>query len=747
MLFIFYKVNALVKHYFFFDLLFAFYCFRKYRLVFGGTFADNINLTRKPHIAILGNPNSGKSSLFNLLTGLNQKVGNFPGVTVERKLGQVSLGGNSSCVVIDLPGTYSLYPRREDEWVSYKQLMYPDGGEKIDLAVVVADASNLRRNLLYVSQVIDLKIPVVVALTMTDLAKKRGISVDADRLAREMGVPVVVVNARTGKGVEQLKSTVSISLNNSIPGQDFYNIIDLAEGAITEVKQLLPSLSNYGAIHHLINHESFNLSIDHQTSIEKIEEKHGFNHTKIQAEDIQKRYQRIRLVVQKSVEENTIEKKKLFSDKLDSYFLHRTWGYLIMGIVLFILFQSVFWIAEYPMNAIEEGVGFLGGYLGSIMDPGWFTDLLINGVLAGFGGIVVFVPQIMILFGLITLLEDTGYMARISFLSDRIMRRVGLNGKSVMPMIGGFACAVPAIMSARNIENKKERLLTILVTPFMSCSARLPVFTILASLIIPNEYFFGFLSIQGLVLMALYVLGIVVAMLVSYVLNLFIKIKEKSFFILELPIYRQPRWKNIIITMVEKAKVFVFDAGKVIMIISLVLWALSSYGPTEKRDEIKKQYADLIQNNPTKTAEYEAEQSSALLEYSYAGIMGRSIEPVIEPLGYDWKIGIALITSFAAREVFVGTMATLYSVGEDADENSETLRNKMQSAKRVDGSPVYTKATGFSLLVFYLLAMQCMSTLAIVKKETGSWKWPVIQLVYMTAIAYVLSFLAYQIFS
>jgi ferrous iron transport protein B len=302
-------------------------------------------------------------------------------------------------------------------------------------------------------------------------------------------------------------------------------------------------------------------------------------------------------------------------------------------------------------------------------------------------------------------------------------------------------------MSARNIENKKERLLTILVTPFMSCSARLPVFTILASLIIPNEYFFGFLSIQGLVLMALYVLGIVVAMLVSYVLNLFIKIKEKSFFILELPIYRQPRWKNIIITMVEKAKVFVFDAGKVIMIISLVLWALSSYGPTEKRDEIKKQYADLIQNNPTKTAEYEAEQSSALLEYSYAGIMGRSIEPVIEPLGYDWKIGIALITSFAAREVFVGTMATLYSVGEDADENSETLRNKMQSAKRVDGSPVYTKATGFSLLVFYLLAMQCMSTLAIVKKETGSWKWPVIQLVYMTTIAYVLSFLAYQIFS
>lgn len=674
-------------------------------------------------------------------------MGNFPGVTVEKKLGQFSLPGYGTCTVVDLPGTYSLYPRREDEWVSYKQLMYPDGGEKIDLAIVVADASNLRRNLLYVSQVIDLKIPVVVALTMTDLAKKRGIKVDQDCLAREMGVPVVVVNARTGKGVDQLKSTVGLVFNNVVPGQDFYTISELAEGPINEIKAVLPHLSNYSAIHHLINHESFDLSEEQQLLIEAIEKKYAFNHTKVQAEDIQKRYQRIRIIVKKAVEENTLEKRKLFSDKLDHFFLHQTWGYLIMGVVLFILFQSVFWIAEYPMTAIEEAVGFIGGYLGSVMNPGWFTDLLINGVLAGFGGIIVFVPQIMILFGLITLLEDTGYMARISFLSDRIMRRVGLNGKSVMPMIGGFACAVPAIMSARNIENKKERLLTILVTPFMSCSARLPVFTILASLIIPNEYLFGFLSIQGLVLMGLYVLGIVVAMLVSYVLNLFIKIKEKSFFILELPIYRQPRWKNIIITMVEKAKVFVFDAGKVIMVISLVLWGLSSFGPSEKREAIEKEYSFLIKTNPEKIADYETEKAAALLEYSYAGIMGRSIEPVIAPLGYDWKIGIALITSFAAREVFVGTMATLYSVGEDADENSETLRNKMQSATRVDGTPVYTKATGFSLLVFYLLAMQCMSTLAVVKRETGSWKWPIIQLVYMTVIAYALSFLAYQIFS
>ena len=701
----------------------------------------------KPNIALIGNPNSGKSSLFNLLTGLRQSVGNFPGVTVEKKEGGFRLPNKQDCIVLDLPGTYSLYPRRSDEWVSYKQLMTPEKGESVDLAVVVVDASNLRRNLLYVSQVIDLKIPVVVALTMVDLAKKRGIKIDVDCLSREMQVPVVVVNARTGKGIEQLKSTVAQMLTIEVTGQDFFPIDALAKEAIGEMRELIPGLGNYGAIHHLINHESFELGTGLQEKIEKIEEKYKFNHTKIQAEDIQLRYQKIRQVMLKSVEEESIEKRKLFSEQLDHFFLHKTWGYLIMGVVLFILFQSVFWVAEYPMNLIESGVGILGGWLGSVLPNGWIADIVVNGVLAGLGGILVFVPQIMILFGLITLLEDTGYMARISFLSDRIMRKVGLNGKSVMPMIGGFACAVPAIMSARNIENKKERLLTIMVTPFMSCSARLPVFTILASMVVPNKNILGIFSLQGLVLMGLYVLGIVIALLVSYLMNLFIKIKEKSFFILELPVYRQPRWKNILYTMVEKAKVFVFDAGKVIMIISLVLWAFSSFGPTEKRNKIKENYAILIKNDPVNENKYQAEKSSALLESSYAGIMGRSIEPIIRPLGYDWKIGIALITSFAAREVFVGTMATLYSVGNNADENSETLRDKMSAAKRADGSPVYTTATGYSLLIFYLLAMQCMSTLAVVKRETGSWKWPIIQLVYMTGLAYLLSFIAYQLLS
>jgi ferrous iron transport protein B len=370
---------------------------------------------------------------------------------------------------------------------------------------------------------------------------------------------------------------------------------------------------------------------------------------------------------------------------------------------------------------------------------------LINGILAGLSGILVFVPQIMILFGLVTILEDTGYMARISFLSDKLMRKVGLNGKSVMPMISGFACAVPAIMSTRNIENRKERLLTILVTPLMSCSARLPVYTILISLVIPNHYFLGFLSLQGLVMMGLYLLGVVMALVVSYVFKWIIKIQEKSFFILELPSYRAPRWKNVGVTMVEKARIFVRDAGKVIMVISLLLWFLSSYGPSNRMDNIKAKYEKLQQQPNADLASLEKEYRSEKLANSYAGVVGRAIEPAIAPLGYDWKIGIALVTSIAAREVFVGTMATLYSVGEDNEETS--LRQKMQSAVRPGGSKVYTLATGISLMVFYVLAMQCMSTLAVVKRETKTWKWPIIQLLYMTFLAYLMSWIAYNIAS
>jgi ferrous iron transport protein B len=703
---------------------------------------------RKIHIALVGNPNSGKSSLFNALTGLNQNVGNFPGVTVDKKMGQSVLSETATANIIDLPGTYSLYPRREDEWVSYRVLLQQDKEVQPDIVVLVADASNLKRNLLFASQIIDLKIPMVVALTMLDIAKRKDVTIDVAELERELGVPVIPINPRKNKGITHLKKAIEYTAQQlyKAPVRDFINNRGLATNAISELKELFPDFSDYKAIHYLINHEHFKLTDHLQDSIENIEINNTFNHTKIQAEEIVQRYQKIGSILKQSVSEPSTLQRTLFTEKLDDILLHRKWGYVILLLVLFLLFQSVFWMAEYPMTFIEWSFAKAGGWFNRILPDSWWADLFVNGILAGLSGILVFVPQIMILFGLITILEDSGYMARISFLTDKLMRKVGLNGKSVMPMISGFACAVPAIMSARNIENKKERLLTILITPLMSCSARLPVYTILIALVIPKERLLGFIGLQGLVMMGLYLLGLVMALVVSYIAKWFIRIKEKSFFILELPVYRSPRWSNIFVTMVNKAKIFVFDAGKVIMVISLILWALSFYGPEKRMQAVAERYDELIQKNPGSEDLLVKQKNTELLQNSYAGILGSRIEPVIRPLGYDWKIGIALITSFAAREVFVGTMATLYSVGDDDDENSLMLREKMQQAKRNDGSKVYTLATGLSLMIFYVFAMQCMSTLAIVKRETKTWKWPIIQLIYMTGLAYLMSFIVYQLF-
>ena len=695
------------------------------------------------HIALVGNPNSGKTSLFNALTGLNQKVGNFPGVTVDKKTGHIVLPDSLHAELIDLPGTYSLYPRRADEWVAYKVLMGADSDIKADLVLLVADASNLKRNLLFCSQIIDLKIPVVMALTMNDLAAKKDIKIDIAGLEAELGIPVVSVNPRKNKGLTELKKVLSkVAKTKESITNEFMDTKTLAPASIEGVQQLFPALSNYASVHYLINHENFPLTDTEQEEIEQIEIRNEFNPTKTQAEEIMQRYTRIRQIMKQHVVEPGPLERKMFSDYLDNILLHRTWGYLILVSVLFLLFQSIFWLARFPMDGIEWCFKEASFWLNHQLPQAWWSDLFINGFVAGLSGILMFVPQIMILFGLITMLEDSGYMARISFLTDRLMRKVGLNGKSVMPMISGFACAVPAIMSARNIENKKERLLTILVTPLMSCSARLPVYTILISLVIDDKYYFGFLSLQGLVMMGLYLLGTVMALVVSYVMKWFIRIKEKSFFILELPIYRAPRWKNVGITMVEKARIFVTDAGKVIMIISLLLWFLSSYGPGNRMQKVEQKYAALVQQMPSKKDSLQKHQSTEKLENSFAGILGRGIEPAIEPLGFDWKIGIALITSFAAREVFVGTMATLYSV-EETDNTS--LRQKMQADTYSDGRKVYTLPAAFSLMIFYVLAMQCMSTLAVVKRETRSWKWPVFQFVYMTGLAYLMSFLVYQL--
>jgi ferrous iron transport protein B len=697
------------------------------------------------HIALVGNPNSGKSSLFNCLTGLNQKVSNFPGVTVDKKTGNTTLSNNSVASIIDLPGTYSLYPKRVDEWVSYRVLIGQDKDIKADVFVVVVDASNLKRNLLFCTQIIDLKKPVVLALTMADLAKKKGIQIDVQELEIELGVPVVSVNPRKQKGITQLKKAIEQTASNlyKIPARDFIDNRALCMGPVDDMRNVLPQISDYAAIHYLINHEEFDLATTVQDSIENIERRHNFNPTKTQATEILQRYTRIKHIMQVAVAEPDPLQQSILTDKLDNVLLHRRWGYLILLGVLFLLFQSVFLLAQFPMDWIDYGFSTASGWLSNNLPQSWWSDLLINGVVAGLGGILIFIPQIMILFGLITLLEDTGYMARISFLTDRLMRSVGLNGKSVMPLISGFACAVPAIMSARSIENKKERLLTILVTPLISCSARLPVYTILIGLVIPNKYFLGFLGLQGLIMMGLYLLGLVMALLVSYIAKWFIKSKEKSFFILELPTYRSPRWNNVVHTMINKAKIFVFEAGKVIMVISLILWALSSFGPGKRMDAVESAYKNAKIENTKPIEQIENEYGTAKLENSFAGILGKSIEPAIQPLGYDWRIGIALITSFAAREVFVGTMATLYSVGDDNE--GMRLKDKMKAANKPDGTPLFTLATGLSLMIFYVFAMQCMSTLAITRRETKTWKWPVIQFVYMTGLAYLMSLIAYQL--
>lgn len=705
------------------------------------------------NIALVGNPNSGKSSLFNALTGLNQKVSNFPGVTVDKKTGSARISDQLTANIIDLPGTYSLYPKSADEFVTYDVLINTSNGESPDMVLIIADASNLKRNLLFCSQIIDLKKPVIIGLTMMDLARKKGVEIDLLGLERELGVPVVAINPRKNKGIPELKKNIELIAQQKfgvIPARDFIDNKALAPEVLDAVQKECPAASDYAALHIAANSSELNfLSHQQKDNIANSLQQQKFNKTKMQADEIMQRYARIKHIMNVTVVEKDPLETKMQTEKIDNLLLHRFWGYFILLVVMFFLFQSIFWLASYPMDLIDGGFGELQGWLTKSLPDSTFTDLFVNGIVAGIGGIVVFVPQIMILFGLITLLEDTGYMARISFLTDRLMRQVGLNGKSVMPLISGVACAVPAVMAARSIENRKERLITIMVTPLMSCSARLPIYTMMIALVIPDRSILGFLSLPGLMMMLLYLLGFFMAILIAALMKLFIKIKEKSYFIMELPVYRAPRWKNVGTTMIEKAKIFVMDAGKVIMVISIILWFLASYGPTKRMQAVQAKYQPMIEQtaDSAQVQELEKELASEKLANSYAGILGHAIEPVVKPLGFDWKIGIALISSFAAREVFVGTMAIIYSVDEDSDTNNAPLREKMASATWKDGRPVYTLATGLSLMIFYAFAMQCMSTMAVVKRETKSWKLPLVQFVYMTLLAYVCSLAVYNIFA
>lgn len=696
-------------------------------------------------VALVGNPNTGKSTLFNRLTGLNQKVGNFPGVTVDKKTGYTKLADGRQVQITDLPGTYSLYPKSTDERIVFQVLADAKGKHYPDVIVLIVDASNLKRNMLLYSQVADLGIPVVLALNMIDLTKKQGIAIDIDKLAAKLGVQVVPISARNNIGIDALKKAIEHT-NIATQVTDF-DVNFLAPEAINAIKHKISSDNNYFALQVLHQHEHLSFFDEtEQEEIESIEQSNRFESSKAQAEETVARYKHLSHILADVVTDIAKDKpENSFTDRLDAILTHKVWGFTIFMLILFVIFNAIFAWATFPMEWIENGFGWITEFGHTHLPAGMLTDLLLDGVVAGLGGIFVFIPQIAILFAFISILEDTGYMARVTFMMDKIMSKVGLNGKSVVPMIGGLACAVPSIMAARNIENWKDRMITIMVTPLISCSARLPVYILLISLIIPAKTVFGIINLQGLALMVMYLISFVAAILVAWVMKLIIKTKEKSYFIMELPIYRAPRWKNVIYTMYEKSKTFVFEAGKVIIAISIILWVMASFGPGKRFEEIDQKYAAALADPKANTEHIQTLVATEKLENSYVGLLGHAVEPVIRPLGYDWKIGIALITSFAAREAFVGTMATIYSV-DGGDEDSETIRERMAaSVNSKTGLPVYTFATGISLMLFYAFAMQCMSTIAIVYRETKGWKWPMIQLGYMTAMAYVAALIAYQL--
>lgn len=695
-------------------------------------------------VALVGNPNTGKSTLFNLLTGLNQKVGNFPGITVDKKVGYCRLSATQNAEVIDLPGTYSLYPKSKDESIVFQVLADKNNASYPDIIVVVADATNLRRNLLLCSQVADLGLPMLLVLNMTDLARKEGIHINVNKLSERLGIQVVAMSARKNDGLEVLKKAIShtTAISTQLTGID---VSIFAPEAITQVKKKINTDNDYFALQVLHQHQHLTFfTPQDQEEIEAIEKVNHFDSAKIQGAETIARYRHLSTVLTDIVFDTGAERKFKNTDRLDQILTHKVWGFVIFILILFVIFNAIFSWASYPMDIIETVFAWITELGHAQLPKGLLTNLLLDGVVAGLGGIVIFVPQIAILFAFISILEDTGYMARVTFMMDKMMSKVGLSGKSVVPMIGGLACAVPSIMAARNIESWKDRMITIMVTPLVSCSARLPVYILIISIIIPSEKVFGIINKQAIALMLMYLVGIAAAVLVAWLMKFIIKAKEKSYFIMELPVYRMPRWKNVFLTVFEKSKTFVFEAGKVIIAISIVLWVMASFGPGNRFENIDKKYAAALADPTKNTAHINVLISSEKLENSYIGILGHTIEPVIRPLGYDWKIGIALITSFAAREAFVGTMATIYSV-DGGDEDTSTIRERMIAAVNpASGLPVYTFATGISIMLFYAFAMQCMSTVAVVYRETKSWKWPVIQLIYMTAMAYIAALIAYQ---
>ena len=697
-------------------------------------------MAKQINVALIGNPNTGKSSVFNILTGLNQKVGNYPGITVEKKQGTCQLERNLKAHIIDLPGTYSLNASSLDENVVIELLLNKKDKDYPDVAVVIADIENLKRNLLLFTQIKDLGIPTILAINMADRMKRKAISLNIKELEEKLGTKIVLLSSRKKIGIETLKSL--ISNYNSLSLTPCINSSKIAPEYFERLQKTFPNQDLYKLWLVVTQDVNFGkLNRKKINGIKPFQTESITNLKRLQQKETIARYQFINDTLKNTLSIDSKNAKDLRS-RFDKILTHKFWGYVIFFSILLLIFQAIFDWSTYPMDFIDNSFTLLSEWLKINLPPGVFSNLITEGIIPGLGGIIIFIPQIAFLFLFISILEESGYMSRVVFLMDRIMRRFGLSGKSVVPLVSGTACAIPAIMATRNIENWKERLITILVTPFITCAARLPVYLIIISLVIPEGRVLGIISLQGLTLLILYGLGFAAAIIAAYTLDKYLHVKSKSFFVIEMPNYKLPLLKNVGITVLEKTKSFVFGAGKIILAISIILWVMGSYGPGDfnQAEEIILQQTE--QQNLSQE-ELAIKLSSFKLENSYIGIVGKFIEPAVRPLGYDWKIGIALISSFAAREVFIGTLATMYSVGND---EVETIKERMAAEiNPSNGAPLFNLASGISLLLFYAFAMQCMSTLAIVKRETNSWKWPLWQLLSMTALAYIVALAAYQI--
>lgn len=695
--------------------------------------SNNIN------VALIGNPNTGKTSVFNELTGLNQQVGNYPGITVEKKIGFCKLNSKIKANILDLPGTYSLNASSIDENVVIELLLNKKDKLYPDVALVVTDVENLKRNLLLFTQIKDLEIPTILVINMADRMKFKGISLDIPYLEEQFKTKIALISTRKGYGIEELKELI---INyHSLSTEPCLNASSIDPEYFETLQKTFPTQLLY-KLWLVITQDVNFLNLD-RNEIQNSYTKSHSDLKRLQQKETIKRYQFINDILKIGHKiDSSIAKD--FRSKLDRVLTHKIWGYCLFFAILFFIFQSIFEWSKVPMEFIDTTFADFSLYASESLPAGVLTNLISQGIIPGIGGILIFIPQIAFLFLFISVLEESGYMSRVVFLMDKLMRKFGLSGKSVVPLISGTACAIPAIMATRNIENWKERLITILVTPFTTCSARLPVYAIIIALVIPDTRVFGVFNLQGLTLMLLYLLGFGMAIFSAYVLNKILKIKGKTFFVVEMPNYKLPMFKNVAINVIEKTRSFIFGAGKIILAISIVLWFLASYGPGKKFNDAEAIITAENTNSTLSKLEFNDKVAAYKLENSYIGIMGKAIEPAISPLGYDWKIGIAIISSFAAREVFVGTLATIYSVGDN--DNDNTIKNKMGAEIDPEtGAKIFNFATGISLLLFYAFAMQCASTLAITKKETNTWKWPLAQLVFMSGLAYIVALIAFQI--